>query len=49
MLKGKSLLQYTNLFYPNDYEKNEKIMLKFFQQNLTKLRYIAMFAISIET
>ena len=31
MLKGKSLLQYTNLFYPNDYEKNEKIMLKFFQ------------------
>ena len=24
MLKGKSLLDYTNLFYPNDYEKNDK-------------------------
>ena len=27
MLKGKSLLEYTNLFSPNDYEKNEKITL----------------------
>ena len=24
MLKGKSLLDYTNLFFPNDYEKNDK-------------------------
>ena len=31
MLKGKSLLEYTNLFSPNDYEKNDKIMLKYFQ------------------
>ena len=31
MLKGKSLLDYTNLFSPNDYEKNGKIMLKYFQ------------------
>ena len=23
MLKGKSLLDYTNLFYPNEYEMNE--------------------------
>ena len=30
MLKGKSLLEYTNLFSPNDYEKNDKI-LKIFQ------------------
>ena len=30
MLKGKSLLEYTNLFPPNDYEKNNKIILKFF-------------------
>ena len=29
MLKGKSLLEYTNLFSPNDYEKN--IILKYFQ------------------
>ena len=31
MLKGKSLLEYTNLFSPNDYEKNDKIILKYFQ------------------
>ena len=30
MLKGKSLLEYTNLFSPNDYEKNDKIILKYF-------------------
>ena len=30
-LKSKSLLDYTNLFYPNDYEKNDKIILKYFQ------------------
>ena len=32
MLKGKSLLDYTNLFSPNDYEKKNKIILKYFQQ-----------------
>ena len=31
MLKGKSLLDYTNLFSPNDYEKHDKIILKYFQ------------------
>ena len=31
MLKGKSLLDYTNLFSPNDYEKNDKIIPKYFQ------------------
>ena len=31
MLNGKSLLEYTNLFSRNDYEKNDKIILKFFQ------------------
>ena len=31
MLKGKSLLGYTNLFCPNEYEKNDKIILKYFQ------------------
>ena len=31
MLKGKSLLEYTHLFYPNDYEKNDKIIKKSFQ------------------
>ena len=28
MLKGKSLLDYTNLFSPNEYKKNDKIILK---------------------
>ena len=31
MLKGKSFLDHTNLFSPNDYETNEKIILKYFQ------------------
>ena len=31
MFKGKSLLDYTNLFSPNDYEKIDKIILKYFQ------------------
>ena len=31
ILKGKSFLDYTNLFAPNDFEKNDKIILKYFQ------------------
>ena len=31
MLKGKSSLKYTNLFSPNGYETNDKIILKYFQ------------------
>ena len=31
MLKGKSLLEYTDLMSPNDHEKNDKIILKYFQ------------------
>ena len=31
ILKGKSLLDYLNLFFPNEFEKNDKIILKFFQ------------------
>ena len=31
MLKGKSLLDYTNVFSSNEYEKNDKITLKYFQ------------------
>ena len=36
MLKRKSLLGYTNLFYPNEYGKNNKIKRKYFQQLQTK-------------
>ena len=31
MLKGKSLLDYTNLFSPNKYENNDRIILRYFQ------------------
>ena len=31
MLKGKNLLYYTNLFSPNEYKKNDKIILTYFQ------------------
>ena len=31
MLKDESLFDYTTLFFPNDYEKNDKIILKYFQ------------------
>ena len=30
MLKGKSLLEFTNLFSPNYYEKNDKVKIKIF-------------------
>ena len=39
MLKGKSLLVYRNLFSPNDYEKNVKRILKYFQSKKVK-KYI---------
>ena len=31
MLKGKSLLEHTNLFFPDEYKNNDKIILKYFQ------------------
>ena len=31
VLKGKSLLEYKNLFSSNDYEKNDKMITKLFQ------------------
>ena len=31
MLKGKGLLEDANLFFPKEYEKNDKITLKCFQ------------------
>ena len=30
--KGKGLLDYASLFSPNEYEKNDKITLKYFQK-----------------
>ena len=34
MLKVKSLLDYKNLFSPSDYEKHDKIIIKYFQYNV---------------
>ena len=31
MIAGKNLLDYTNLFSPNDYQKNDKIIYKYFK------------------
>ena len=48
MLKGKSLLEYANLFSRNEYKKNKKIILKYSQENLNKLKCIVMFAINMK-
>ena len=34
MLAGKTLLGYIDLFSPNDYEKNDKIIYKYFNSDL---------------
>ena len=31
MLPGKTLIDHTNLFSPNDYKKNDKIIYKYFK------------------
>ena len=43
MLKSKSLLKYTNLFFRNKYNKSDKVILKYFQLELNKLKRISMF------
>ena len=34
MFKGKSLADYTNLFSPNDFKKNDDTILKYFMNNI---------------
>ena len=34
MLRRKTLLDYTNLFFPKDYEKNDKITYKYSKANM---------------
>ena len=36
MLDGKSLIDYTNLFSPNDFKKNDYIILKMIKDCLLK-------------
>ena len=33
MLKGKSLIEYTNLFSSNDFKKNDGTILNYFMNN----------------
>ena len=33
MFKGKSLTEYTNLFSPNDFKRNDDIILNYFMNN----------------
>ena len=46
--KGKNLLDNTSLFRPNKHEKNDEIMLKYFQWLKTKNLYIVLSAIIVE-
>ena len=34
MLKGKNLTEYTNLFLPNNFNKNDDIILNCFMSNI---------------
>ena len=36
MIAGKTLLDYTNLFFPNDYKKKDNIIYKYFKDKLAK-------------
>ena len=34
MLAGKTLIEYTNIFSPNDFKKNDSIILNYFMSNI---------------
>ena len=34
MFKGKTLLEYTNLFSPNDFKKNDQIIKSIFKKRM---------------
>ena len=38
MFAGKYLLDYTDLFFPNDYKKNDKIIYKYFKDKHVERR-----------
>ena len=49
MLKGKSMLEYKNLFLPNDYEMNDKIIQKYFQSIFKmKKKFIVLFVVNMK-
>ena len=48
MFKCKKLLDYTIFFSPDDYEKNDKAILKHFQSLKRRKNYILLFVASIK-
>ena len=48
MLKGKGLLDNKILIFPDNFEKNDKIILKYFQCLKRWKNYIVLFAVSTE-
>ena len=40
MLKGKTLLDYTNLFSPNDFKKNDQVIKRIFKNEKFKCHRI---------
>ena len=38
MITGKALLDYTNLFFPNNHKKNDKIIYKYIKDKYDKRR-----------
>ena len=36
MIVGKTLLDYTNVFFPNGYQNNDKIIYKYFKDKYTE-------------
>ena len=48
LLKEQSLLDCTNLFSSDDYERNDGIILEDFQKLKRWANYIALFAVSME-
>ena len=43
MLKGKTLLDYTNLFPPNDFKKNDRVIKRIFKNE--KLHVVVKFCL----
>ena len=37
MLKGKTLLDYTNLFLPNDFKKNDRVIKRMFKNEYYRI------------
>ena len=42
MIAVKILLDYTNLFSPSDYQKNEKIIYKYFKEKYGKKNLVSL-------